>query len=47
MAMFRQQLSRELLSRNTDTSWSFSVTVHQSCDSPVPYFKCLLTALVI
>src|ERR1022692_1773434 len=47
MAMFRQQPSRELLSRNTDTSWSFSVTVHQSCNSPVPYFKCLLTALVI
>jgi hypothetical protein len=27
--------------------WSFSATVHQSCDSPAPYFKCLLTALVI
>src|ERR1022692_2911765 len=26
---------------------SSSVTVRQGCDSPLPYFKCLLTAFVI
>ena len=34
-------------SKKLEQNWSFRATVHQNCDPPSLYFKCLLTALVI
>src|ERR1035438_4167771 len=45
MAMFRQHPSRELLSRNTDTSWSFSVTGSSKLRLSSPLFQVLVERL--